>query len=45
MKPIEDNKSRIVIVGTNSGCKGDLKEVLNDSTVMNMIRDRGWVRD
>ncbi|KAK4281578.1 hypothetical protein QN277_013051 [Acacia crassicarpa] len=36
MKTIEDNKSRIVVAGCN---KGDLKEVLNDNGVMNMIKD------
>lgn len=36
VKSIEDNKSRIVV----AGCKGgDLKEVLNDNGVMNMIKD------
>ncbi|KAI4300380.1 hypothetical protein L6164_033766 [Bauhinia variegata] len=37
MKSIEDNKSRIIVAGT--GFKGDLKEVLNDSKVMNLIKD------
>ncbi|XP_054817098.1 protein PELOTA 1-like [Prosopis cineraria] len=35
IKTIEDNKSRIVA----AGCKGDLKEVLHDNGVMNMIKD------
>ncbi|XP_028777149.1 protein PELOTA 1-like [Neltuma alba] len=35
MKTIENNKSRIVV----AGCKGDLKEVLSDKGVMNMIKD------
>lgn len=35
MKSVEDNKSRIVV----AGCKCDLKEVLNDEGVMNMIKD------
>ncbi|KAI9122382.1 hypothetical protein K1719_007071 [Acacia pycnantha] len=39
IKPIEDNKSRIVVVATSSGGKSDLKEVLNDSGVMNVIKD------
>ncbi|KAF7818703.1 protein PELOTA 1-like [Senna tora] len=35
MKNVEDNKSRLVV----AECKGGLKEVLNDSGVMNMIKN------
>ena len=37
MKSIEENKSRIVVA--RMGSKGELKEVLNNPAVMNMIKD------
>lgn len=37
MKSIQENKSRIVVV--NTGSKNSLKDVLNDSTVLSMIKD------
>ncbi|KAE9585421.1 hypothetical protein Lal_00018226 [Lupinus albus] len=41
MKSIEENKSRIVVVGLECNNKGNdnLKEVLGDSTVMNSIKN------
>ncbi|KAJ1378334.1 Translation release factor pelota [Sesbania bispinosa] len=40
MKWIEENKSRIVVVGSGGkNNKGDLGEILGDSAVMNVIKD------
>jgi len=44
MRFIEENKSRIVVVGSRcnnnkSNCNFDLREVLNDAAVMNLIKD------
>ncbi|KAA8516621.1 hypothetical protein F0562_016873 [Nyssa sinensis] len=39
LKSIESNKSRIVLANTSSGHKNSLKEVLNDMTVMSLIKD------
>ncbi|XP_028789637.1 protein PELOTA 1-like [Neltuma alba] len=39
MKAIENNKPRIVV----AECKGDLKKVLNEKRVMNMIKDSNVV--
>uniref|UniRef100_A0A5B7BUL4 Protein pelota homolog n=1 Tax=Davidia involucrata TaxID=16924 RepID=A0A5B7BUL4_DAVIN len=38
LKSIEANKSRIVLANTSSGNKKSLKEVMNDTTVMNLIK-------
>lgn len=39
LRPIIENKSRIVLVHTSSGYKHSLKEVLDAPNVMNMIKD------
>ncbi|KAE8651736.1 hypothetical protein Csa_006098 [Cucumis sativus] len=39
LRPIIENKSRIVLVHTTSGYKHSLREVLDASNVMNMIKD------
>ncbi|CAA0836073.1 Protein PELOTA 1 [Striga hermonthica] len=39
LRPVIENKSRIILVHTTSGYKHSLKEVLDDSSVMNMIKD------
>lgn len=39
LRPIVENKSRIVLVHTSSGYKHSLKEVLDAPNVMNMIKD------
>ncbi|GAU15983.1 hypothetical protein TSUD_338540 [Trifolium subterraneum] len=43
MRYIEENKSRIIVVGSKCSNKGncafDLREVLNDMAVMNLIKD------
>lgn len=45
MRCIEENKSRIVVVGSRcnnnnkSNCNFDLREVFNDAAVMNLIKD------
>ncbi|RYR23513.1 hypothetical protein Ahy_B03g068724 isoform B [Arachis hypogaea] len=39
LRPIIENKSRIILVHTTSGYKHSLKEVLDAPNVMNMIKD------
>ncbi|KAK8475802.1 hypothetical protein V6N13_051222 [Hibiscus sabdariffa] len=39
LRPIIENKSRIILVHTSSGYKHSLKEVLDAPNVMNMIKD------
>lgn len=39
LRPIIENKSRIVLVHTSSGYRHSLREVLNDEKIMNMIKD------
>ncbi|OMO92939.1 Translation release factor pelota-like protein [Corchorus capsularis] len=39
LRPIIENKSRIILVHTSSGYKHSLKEVLEAPNVMNMIKD------
>ncbi|CAA0387201.1 unnamed protein product [Arabidopsis thaliana] len=39
LRPILENKSRFILVHTNSGYKHSLSEVLHDPNVMNMIKD------
>ncbi|KAH0935669.1 hypothetical protein HID58_012786 [Brassica napus] len=39
LRPIIENKSRIILVHTNSGYRHSLGEVLNAPNVMNMIKD------
>ncbi|GER53134.1 pelota, partial [Striga asiatica] len=39
LRPVIENKSRIILVHTTSGYKHSLKEVLDDPSVMNMIKD------
>ncbi|XP_015570651.1 protein PELOTA 1 isoform X1 [Ricinus communis] len=39
LRPIIENKSRIVLVHTSSGYKHSLKEVLDAPNIMNMIKD------
>ncbi|CAK9326027.1 unnamed protein product [Citrullus colocynthis] len=39
LRPIIENKSRIVLIHTTSGYKHSLREVLDASNVMNMIKD------
>lgn len=39
MKGLEEKKSRIVVVGTKG--KGELEEVLNESRVMNVLKESG----
>ncbi|KAJ9180421.1 hypothetical protein P3X46_008668 [Hevea brasiliensis] len=39
LRPIIENKSRIVLVHTSSGYRHSLREVLDASNVMNMIKD------
>ncbi|MED6126017.1 hypothetical protein PIB30_074289 [Stylosanthes scabra] len=37
MRGVEENKGRIVVA--SSGCNGDLKELLGEGTVMNLMKD------
>ncbi|XP_022144550.1 protein PELOTA 1 [Momordica charantia] len=39
LRPIIENKSRVVLVHTSSGYKHSLREVLDASNVMNLIKD------
>uniref|UniRef100_A0A7N2R8B6 Uncharacterized protein n=1 Tax=Quercus lobata TaxID=97700 RepID=A0A7N2R8B6_QUELO len=43
LKPIEDNKSRIVVATTSPSNTHNLSEVLNDNAVINLIRETNVV--